>query len=155
MISVRIATPDEIQDAESISRAAFSELRRVYRPTKAASARQADRQQDGIRLVAKVEGHIVGTLLYFVEEDRIDVSGIAVAPNHRRRGAARELIEFVAQTARSLGVGTIAARTVKETANVAVFERLGFRVVAEELATWCVSDEYPTLHDVLLERQVR
>lgn len=105
MISVNTATPGDIEHAESISRTAFSELRRIYRPTKAAIARQADRQQGGIRLVAKVNGRIVGTLLYFVEQDQISVSGIAVARDHRRRGVARGLIELVVQTARKIEKG--------------------------------------------------
>jgi len=64
------------------------------------------------------------------------------------------LVDFVSDTARTLGHKIVSARTIRETGNVEIFERLGFRVVKEETAKWCVSDRYPTLHDAYLERQV-
>jgi hypothetical protein len=39
----------------------------------------------------------------------------------------------------SAGVRSLSLYTIKETGNVAFFERLGFRIVREEPASWAVS----------------
>lgn len=154
MMTVDIATPDDVANASAISHAAFSELRTVYRPTETAIANKAERQEEAVHAVAKIDQTVVGTLEYFVEKDQLYVIALAVDATFRRQGIARRLIEFVGEVARGLGRSIVATRTIKETGNVPIFERLGFHVVGEEIANWCVSDVHATLHDVHLERDV-
>ena len=154
MITVKIATPDDVANACAISYAAFSELRTVYRPTETAIANKAERQEETVRAVAKIDQTVVGTLEYFVEKDQLYIIALAVYATFRRQGLARRLIEFVGEVARGLGRRIIATRTIKETGNVPIFERLGFHVVGEDIASWCVSDVHASLHDVHLERDV-
>ncbi|MDA2935392.1 GNAT family N-acetyltransferase [Acidobacteria bacterium AH-259-D05] len=151
MISITVATAEDIAQAKAIAKAAFSELRSVYSPTQTAIANQQD---STAYVVAKAGQTVVGTLQYFDEGERIYVFDVAVDPHYRRQGVARRLIAFVSDTARSLGHKTVLTRAIKETGNVEIFERLGFRVVGEETAKWCFSDRYSVLHDVYLERQV-
>jgi len=152
MIGVSIATAEDITPAKAIAKAAFSELRSVYSPTQTAISNQP---KNTAYVVAKIGQTVVGTLQYFDEGDRIYLFDVAVDPKYRRQGIARNLIEFVSDTARSLGHKIISTRTIKETGNVEIFERLGFRIVGEETAKWCFSDSYPTLHDVYLERPLQ
>ena len=154
MITVDIATPDDVANASAISHAAFSELRTVYQPTETAIANKAERQEEAVHAVAKIDQTVVGTLEYFVEKDQLYVIALAVDATFRRQGIARRLLEFVGEAARGLGRSIVATRTIKETGNVPVFERLGFHVVGEEIASWCVSDVHASLHDVHLERDV-
>ena len=151
MISITIARAEDIAPAKAIAKAAFSELRSVYSPTKTAIANQP---KSTAYVVAKMGQTVVGTLRYFDEEDRIYVFDVAVDPQYRRQGIARRLIDVVTDIARTFGHKTVLTRTIRETGNVEIFERLGFRAVKEETAKWCVSDRYPTLHDVYLERLV-
>ncbi len=151
MVNISVATAEEIAPAKAIATAAFSELRSVYSPTKTAIVNQP---KSTAYVVAKAGQTVVGTLQYFDEGNRIYVFDVAVDAHYRRQGVARQLVDFVSDTARTLGHKIVSARTIRETGNVEIFERLGFRVVKEETAKWCVSDRYPTLHDAYLERQV-
>ena len=45
------------------------------------------------RLVAEVDGQVVGTVCFGVFGDRLRVIGLAVLPELRRRGVARALVE--------------------------------------------------------------
>ena len=148
LVNISVATTEDIAPAKAIAKAAFSELRSVYSPTKTAIA---NKQDSTAYVVAKMGQTVVGTLQYFDEGDRIYVFDVAVDANYRRQGIARRLIDFVSDTARNLGHKIVSTRTIRETGNVEIFEKLGFHVVKEETAKWCVSDRYPTLHDVYLE----
>jgi len=44
--------------------------------------------------------------------------------------------------------------TIQETCNVPFFEKLGFQVVRQAVAKWCVSTLHATLHDVTMHRYV-
>ncbi len=150
-ITVALASPEDFAPAKAIAKAAFSELRSIYSPTQTAITNQP---KSTAYVVAKIGQTVVGTLQYFDEGDQIYVFDVAVDPKYRRQGIARTLIDFVSDIACNLGHEIVATRTIKETGNVEILERLGFGVVKEETAKWCVSDRYPTLHDVYLERQV-
>ncbi|WP_232105544.1 GNAT family N-acetyltransferase [Gimesia panareensis] len=136
----------------AISEAAFAPLRSIYRPTGAAIARQAERAQMGTRLVAESEGTLAATVQYDQHADHVHVIGLAVHPDYQRRGIAGCLLEEICQRAILLAQPAVVLDTIKETGNVPLFEKLGFRVTHEEVATWCVSETYPVLHEVKMER---
>ncbi len=151
MISITIARAEDIAQAKAIAKAAFSELRSVYSPTPTAISNQP---KSTAYVVAKMGQTVVGTLQYFDEGNRIYVFDLAVDTQYRHQGIARQLIDSTCEIARSLGYKTVSTRTIRETGNVEIFERLGFGVVKEETAKWCVSDRYKILHDAYLERRV-
>ena len=70
--------------------------------------------------------------------------GLFVHEHHRRRGVARALLDALGPR--------LSLFTIRETGNVPIFERLGFAVVREELATEYVSDAHAQLHEVYMER---
>jgi N-acetylglutamate synthase-like GNAT family acetyltransferase len=150
MTSIRSATDDDNIAAEAISRQAFEELRRIYRPNGSASAVGPPM----VRLVAETDGRIIGTILYAVQSDRLHLRGLAVEAGRRRTGVARALIEYLGSLARTEGLRALSLYTVKQTGNVPVFERLGFHSVREEPATWAVSDCCDELTDVFMEKPV-
>jgi N-acetylglutamate synthase-like GNAT family acetyltransferase len=150
MISIRPATDDDNVAAEAIARRAFDELRRVYRPNGSTTAAGLPM----VRLVAEIGGQIIGTITYAVQSDRLHLRGLAVDAGCRRTGAARELIEYAGDIARTEGLRALSLYTVKQTGNVPVFERLGFHTVREEPATWAVSECGGELTDVFMEKLV-
>lgn len=123
----------------AVTASAIATLRQTYRPTDAAVARAAARQSR--RLVALERGEIVGTLEY----DAGHVVGLFVHEAHRRCGVARALLD-------ALGPRALSLFTIRETGNVPIFERLGFAVVREQLATDYVSDVHTALHEVYMKR---
>ena len=154
MTHVRNATPADEAAAVELSGQAFAELRAVYVPSPrlAEAARQQDRRY--ARLVAEVDGAIVGTLAWAVEGERVHVRALAVVAAHRRRGVARALTERCAALARHRGLRAVSAYAIKETGNVALFERLGFAVVSEEVTATATTPAGEPVTEVYLERRV-
>lgn len=153
-IVVRVANSDDAADAADVFCAAFAALRCVYRPTSEAAARQAERAGEGSRLVAEIAGRIVGTVQFVVHKQHVHLIGLAVHPDFQRMGVAGRMIEAVVARAPTLGRSVVVLDTIKETGNVPLFEKMGFRVVRENLATWCESDDYAEAHDVVMQRDV-
>lgn len=130
--SVRSADPEHDKAAEELTRVSFSRLRSIYVPTEAARAGAASNANTFTRLVAlDAQGAVVGTLLYRVEEGRVHFRSLAVHSEHRRRGVARYLVEHLSSKAAKASLRAVSLFAVAETGNVAVFERLGFRVVRQ------------------------
>lgn len=151
-IHVRDARSDDADRVSVICEAAFAPLRSIYRPTDAAIARQTERTQMGTRLVAEFAGALAATVQYDQHADHVHVIGLAVHPAYQQRGIARALLDEICQRAILLVQPVVVLDTIKETGNVPLFEKLGFRVTHAEVATWCVSETCPVLHEVKMER---
>ncbi|MFI4852955.1 MAG: GNAT family N-acetyltransferase [Gimesia chilikensis] len=151
-IYVRDARNDDAERVAVICEAAFAPLRSIYRPKGETIARQAERAQTGTRLVAEFEGALAATVQYDQHADHVHVIGLAVHPDYQRRGIAGFLLEEICQQAILLKQPVVVLDTIKETGNVPLFEKLGFRVTHEAVATWCVSETWPVLHEVKMER---
>jgi len=151
-ITIREATADDAVAVAAVFRAAFEPLRSIYRPTGEAAARQSERFKEGTRLVAEIDGRIVGTVQVACHDRHMHVIGLAVHPDHRRTGVGRRMMEWIVDQAPLFGHNVVALDTIKETGNVAIFEKMGFHVVHENVATWCASESYPVVHEVSMER---
>ncbi len=147
MLMVRVATVDDEAAAKLLARRTFGELRRVYKPKDSAAAASSP----GIRLVAEIDRRIVGTVRYEIEAQKLRIRGLAVKACHRRTGVGRALVEHCSGVAKSAGLRSLSLYTIKETGNVGFFERLGFRIVREEPASWAVSALGGNLIEVYLE----
>ncbi|MCH9656343.1 MAG: GNAT family N-acetyltransferase [Planctomycetes bacterium] len=153
-ISIREANSADVAEMTAVFEAAFSPLRLVYRPTKAALARQADHPHNETRLVAEVDGQIVATVQYDQHEKYLHMIGLAVHPEFQRRGIAGCLLDCICDRALAIGKHAVMIDTIRETGNVPLFEKLDFRVVNETIAAWCTSENHRQLHDVKMERSV-
>ncbi|WP_417382799.1 GNAT family N-acetyltransferase [Gimesia sp.] len=153
-ILIREAKPADDAEVTTVFETAFEPLRSIYRPTGAALARQAERAQAGTRLLAEIDGKIVATVQYDLHADHIHVIGLAVHPDFQRKGIAGQLLDWICIRTKNLGQPAVVLDTIRETGNVPLFEKLGFRVVHEEKATWCISDTYQEVHDVKLQRAI-
>ena len=149
-ILVREATPADDEAVAEVSRLATEDLRRVYRPASAPTLCAA--QQPTGRLVAEVDGGIVGTVRYRPEPRRIHLIGLFVHPECRRRGVARRLVGSLAAVAGTTEADCLSLFTIKETGNVCIFERLGFCVIREAPAMGLESVTGQPLTEVYMER---
>jgi len=102
-------------------------------------------------LVAEIGGVIIGTLQHAQHQEHVHIIGLAVHPEFQRRGVARALVREVVARAPTLDRDVVVVDTIRETGNVAVFERMGFRTYSEEVARWCASDDFGVVHEVKLE----
>ena len=153
-LRIRKAKPDDAAHVANVFNAAFKPLRSIYCPTGDAIKHQAERAEEGTRLVAEIEGRIVGTVQFDDHKKHIHVIGLAVHPDFQRIGVARGMIEWVLLCAPTLGHSVVALDTIKETGNVLFFEKMGFQVVHEEIATWCTSDDHTRVHNITMEQRV-
>jgi predicted N-acetyltransferase YhbS len=153
-IAIRKATDADVDDVAAVFAAAFEPLRSIYRPTAEVAARQPQRAQAGTRLVAEVAGRLVATVQFDSHQEHVHIMGLAVHPDFQRMGIAGRMIDWIESQARSLGHNLVVLDTIKETGNVSVFEKLGFRVYNEEITSDFESDTYPVLHEVKMERTV-
>lgn len=154
MIEVREARPEDAGAVEEINTLAIAELRKTYRPKKRALAIRAGFRSELRRIVAAIDGQVVGTTEYLRHGDRIHIVGLGVHPDCRRMGAARRLIEYLAGIAEREGVPALSLNTVRETGNVAIFSRLGFETISECPDDLSESDVHESLTDVYMERVV-
>lgn len=151
-VAVREAAADDMADVSAVMSEATAQLRAVYRPGRDALVRAGSAKE--VRwLIAVVGREIVGALRYVIEPDRLHL-GLGVRPEHQRKGVARALVGALAAKASCLGLPKLSLYTVKETGNVPIFARLGFRVVREEPAKDAESVTGQPLTDVYMERLV-
>ncbi|HTL32777.1 MAG TPA: GNAT family N-acetyltransferase [Kofleriaceae bacterium] len=143
---IRPAVAADEPGIAAVAESALAVLRRIYRPTPAAIARKHE-QRKLPRLVAVAGTEIVGTVEYALAEDRLHLMSLFVLASHRRQGVARALVDELAKLA---GTRPLSLNTVRETGNVAVFERLGFSTVREEVTHDLVGES--VLHDVYMTR---
>jgi len=107
-----------------------------------------------MRVVAIDGDSIAGTVEYAIEGERLHAIGLHVLDTHRRRGVARCLVDALAAIATRAGVRTLSVYTIRETGNVAVFERLGFAVIAETVADDVIAEAHERLTEVYMERSL-
>ena len=143
---IRPASPADAPGIAAVAESALAVSRRIYRPTPAAIARKHE-QRRLPHLVAVVGTEIVGTVEYALGEDRLHLMSLFVLASHRRQGVARALVDELAKLA---GTRPLSLNTIRQTGNVAVFERLGFSVVREEVTHDLVGES--VLHDVYMTR---
>jgi len=154
MIEIREASEEDQAGIAQVVAEATATLRRVYRPNAGALANRAAMKRSLVCLVAEMDGVIAGTVEYAIEDHVLRVINLGVRESFRRAGIARALVEALAAIARSSGVPSLRVHTVKETGNVPIFERMGFRVTAESEDTYSEGDGGTPLTDVQLRRDV-
>ena len=151
---IRNAGPEDRPRVDEIDRLAVEDLRQVYRPTDAALQLRSHAAPSLGVLVAEIDRLVVGVVQYRVEGTRLWLLGLGVDPAFRRRGAAAALLQRLVRIARDSACTTVALHTVRETGNVAMFERLGFTVESEEFTDLFVSERFGKLSEVVMFRRV-
>lgn len=109
---------------------ATEDLRRVYRrATNVYGPTMPEAEHAAVSLVA-VEGEaVVGVVEYCEKEDSLYVRGLAVHPQQRRRGIAKNLMRQVETIAARRGKRKVTLSTIKETGNPNIFIKLGYTVI--------------------------
>jgi predicted N-acetyltransferase YhbS len=152
--SIRLARPEDAEAVRQVSEEAFATVRSVYRPNPAAHANLSAMAPSLERLVAEVDGQVVGTVRFGLFDGTLRIVGLCVLPQYRRQGVARALIEELASVAKGKGCGTLALYTITKTGNVAIFERLGFHVISEQPDAYSISVDGEPLREACMQRRI-
>jgi ribosomal protein S18 acetylase RimI-like enzyme len=153
MFTVRLAVPQDVDTIKRVSESGTRTLREVYSPSAKALANRQTLLTDSLILVAEFDDVIVGVMRLRAEEDRLHIFGLAVDDAFRKRGVARALLDEAMKRTQSLGKQAVSLYTVRETGNVQIFERLGFRTISERPDEFSVSSTFPVLTEVYMVRQ--
>lgn len=97
-VRIRPMRPDDLAEVMEIERAAYST------PWPESSFRGLLTRADADLLVAEVEGRVSGYAICWAVLDQGELGNIAVAPEWRRRGIARRLLDAVVDAMRERGV---------------------------------------------------
>lgn len=147
VIATRIALPHEQHLVRLIRAQGFATVRSVYRPLADALPVEADSNLQHDDIFASISDCVVGTMGIAKLGSDLRMSGLAVLPSFRKRGVASSLVAHANRVAEESDCDSIRLFTIRETGNIAIFARLGFEIVAETIADWCVSDRFCKLHD--------
>lgn len=150
-MEVRPARPGDAARIEDVTAAATRILRQTYRPVPRPPALPSAMPPTKA-LVLLLEGEIIGVVEYLRRNDALHVTGLAVDPAHHRQGAARRLLEAVAEVARDRDLTRITLATIEETGNLPLFLKLGFAETARNPASRFESDRHDALTEIHLER---
>jgi ribosomal protein S18 acetylase RimI-like enzyme len=153
-LTVREVRPGDEPEVAEIDRLATDSLRKVYRPTELALQRRAAIAPTLGRLVAVLEGRIVGVVQFYINDGSLSFLGLGVHPRFQRHGVARALIRQLEAMGRTCGCTAVTLHTVRETGNVELFQRLGFLVESEEPTTLFESDRFPELSEVGMRKDI-
>lgn len=149
-ITVRTELEGDSDQLLTVISLATEDLRRIYRPTVAASIPSAPTA----RFVAEIAGKIVGTLKFSEDSDRLHITGLMVHPSYRHLGVARALVDAVAEAARASAITKLSLYTIRQTGNIDVFRKLGFVVIREDQADWAESIDSQSLTEIYMERAI-
>lgn len=153
-VEIRDALPADADQIASVSASAMATLRETYRPNEHALAHKQSTAQSLTRLVAVVDGQVVGSVEYKIELERVHFLSLYVHADHRRQGVATQLVAKLAKIGKQAGAKALSAYTVTQTGNCGTFEKMGFRVIYEEPSELFESDRFDTITETYLERPI-
>jgi len=135
-ITTRAATPVDAPTVHALTQAAFATLHGEIDPPSSAHLETVDAVAAALAVggggIAEVDGEAVGVVRFKCEDNHLYVGRVAVNPERRGLGVARALLAFAERHAASIGLVETRLEVRRSlTGNVAMFERLGYTVVAE------------------------
>ncbi|MBS0533526.1 MAG: GNAT family N-acetyltransferase [Proteobacteria bacterium] len=131
----RLTDPARAEELLALVQATFGALD-IDPPSgvlKETAADFAARLQSETCFVIEQGGRIVASVFCIPQGDALYIGRLAVAPDQRRRGLAGALVDAAKREARRLGAKRVTLRVrISLADNVALFQRHGFAIVAED-----------------------
>jgi GNAT superfamily N-acetyltransferase len=133
MIEVRLATADEAPLVHRITLESFEDLREILDPPSGALSETLDHVIASIAKggapIAFLDGQPAGAARFAILEDHVYCGRVGVLPQHRRKGVAAALLQFIETTAMEQGFDEVRLATRAQLAdNLRLYERLGYSI---------------------------
>jgi predicted N-acetyltransferase YhbS len=135
MMTLRGATPQDIETLTAVIRASFEEYQGKLDPPSGAHAENGDaireKMEKGGAILTFVDEVCAGGVLFSLQDDFLYLGRLAVLPAYRQQGIGQALTAAVEQKALTMGFEAVQLGVrIALPRNRAFFERLGYRVVA-------------------------
>lgn len=125
-------SPERLDDIMAMVHAAFAGFEPPSGVLAETAADLAQRQRDGIVLVAMANGEFVGSIFCARKGDALYLTRMATHPQWRKRGVGAALMRAAEVEARAAGLPKLLLRVRKTLpGNRVYFARFGFAVVGE------------------------
>lgn len=154
MIAVRSERHKDKVEIQNVMDSAVATLRDIYRPTERAMSSKIQIALSCQRLVATTDDRVVGAVQYCLDTQCIKIIGLDVHKDYRQKGVARSLIHQIKKIGIKKKLFLLKLHTIKETGNVGVFKRLGFKVLSERVDDLFESDKFEKLTDVKMIMEI-
>ncbi len=128
LIQIRIATVDDLLDVQSCARKAYSKYvdRIGQEPAPMVAAFKRQIELDHVYVVM-CRSLFAGYVVFYPEDDHIQLENVAIIPSYAGQGIGKKLIEFVEQKARDLDHQAVELYTNEAmTENLAMYPKLGY-----------------------------
>ncbi|MWC27736.1 GNAT family N-acetyltransferase [Paenibacillus sp. MMS18-CY102] len=135
-ISLRPASPSELPTVHAIMRQAFEEYRGKLTPPSGALSETIEDisskiEANGGAILAQDGNAAVGSAQFFIHEDYVYIGRVSVLPTHRGSGIAKQMVAYIENHARQLGVvQTRLEVRLSIPANVAYYKKLDYNVLS-------------------------
>lgn len=153
-IYIARAAPEDSQEREALAAAGKEELKRHYVQLPELEVLGELLKGRLEHLVAYRAGKLVGTVSFYQVDERLSGVDLCVHPDYRKQGVATALMNALEQAARLRGVSRLSLFTIKETGNVEIFERRGFKIVGARRSETCFAPEGMAVTEVEMEKQI-
>ena len=102
-------------------------------------------------LVAFLNQVAIGTILFSIDNEILNVYGLSIHEDYRRRGFAKELGNYLLNFAKEKNLKAIRCNTMKETGNVEIFQEFGLAIINEKTSILCEGLNGEPIIDVQME----
>jgi ribosomal-protein-alanine N-acetyltransferase len=141
--------------AEACARLAELHARAFDRPWSAAEFEELLEQPGVAAITAEEAGRPLGLILVRVVAGEAEILTLAVAPEHRRAGLGRALVEAAAAAARGVGTDCLWLEAASDNeAALGLYRAAGFEVAGRRPAYYSRGPDAPAMDAVVMRRDL-
>jgi ribosomal protein S18 acetylase RimI-like enzyme len=148
MVTFRTAKPEDAAVLTSLMHQSFGEIQPPSSALQESAAYVRQRLETGEQAVmASMGDEVVAMVRFSLQEEELHFFRLCVHPAHRRKGLARQLLQWLQGHAASLGKKAMVCGVRKEIdQNVRLYAEMGFVVTREEILVRSADCRYPVVY---------
>jgi N-acetylglutamate synthase-like GNAT family acetyltransferase len=154
-MQIAIRPLENSDNLEPIRQSTSSFLRKYYNTTNKQTFKNQLKEKDVHSLVAVYNQDIVATVSYYVQNEVTNIYSLGVLDEYRKNGITRKLFEHIEDLTKKVGAKKLSLNTIKETGNIMIFEKLGYKVIEEKVAVNAVSPDNQQVHEFRMEKDIK
>ena len=139
---------------EKIHESMKKTLRKIYVPIETNKTNCINNIFEDEIIIAEVNDVAVGTVRIKVVNDRLHLIGLGVIEDFRNLGIGKAIIQYSKKLASEKNLKYLSLYTIKETGNIDLFKKFGFKLVHQEKTDAFIGVSCDVLHEVYMELDI-